>query len=231
MLSASEDSVSCGACSARCCSKFNSCTGPATWGPGGCLGFSLTTDLALWTCSETSCLAASAYPLWHCASNIVAIVSVCLATVWSKRANFLSISLMRSTTDFKSTSSRLYRGRLSSFAATKMGWSQASRSIFTRVLIMSSACATWAPLPSVLRCRTAVPATLAHSFDRTLLAAIISYTRQHGCCRWFIYVTNCRPRYQTEAGDLSDRPETTFDLAPHYCVTLVSPIAIPYSNG
>ena len=36
---------------------------------------------------------------------------------------------------------------------------------------------------------------------------------------------NRRPRYQVEAGDLSDRPETTCDPAPHYGVTVVSPIA------
>ena len=99
-----------GACAARCCSKFNSCMGLATWGPGDCLGFSITADLALWTCSETRCLAASAYPLRHCASHIVAIVFVCLATVWSKCANFLSRSWRRSATDIMSISSGLYRG-------------------------------------------------------------------------------------------------------------------------
>ena len=62
--------------------------------------------------------------------------------MWSKHTNFLSRSLRRSTTDIKSISSGLYPRRRSSFAATKMGWSPASRSIFTRVLIMSSACAS-----------------------------------------------------------------------------------------
>ena len=41
-------------------------------------------------------------------------------------------------------------------------------------------------------------------------------------------VTNRRPRYQAEPGD---RPEITCALAPHYRVTVVSPIANTYSNG
>ena len=43
-------------------------------------------------------------------------------------------------------------------------------------------------------------------------------------------VMSHRPRYQAEAGDLSDRPKTTCALAPHYGVTVVSPIANTYSD-